>query len=57
MIFTMIFSEKLAKYAPMGDAILLGDLNARSQPLLDYIPNAAPANVFCPQTNITLFKS
>ena len=32
-------SEKLAKYAPMGDLILMGDLNARSQTVLDYIPN------------------
>ena len=31
--------DKLAKYAPMGDLILLGDLNARTQNLLDYIPN------------------
>jgi hypothetical protein len=32
-------SEKLAKYAPMGDLILMGDLNARTQTSLDYIPN------------------
>ena len=29
---------KLAKYAPMGDIILMGDLNSRTQTLLDYIP-------------------
>ena len=32
-------SEKLAKYAPMGDLILMGDLNARTQTSLDYIAN------------------
>ena len=31
--------SKLAKYAPMGDLILMGDLNSRTQELLDYIPN------------------
>ena len=31
--------EKLAKYAPMVDLIWMGDLNARTQTLLDYIPN------------------
>ena len=31
--------DKLAKYAPMGKLILIGDLNARTQTLCDYIPN------------------
>ena len=31
-------SEKLAKYAPMGNLILMGNLNSRTQELLDYIP-------------------
>ena len=31
--------DKLAKYAPLGQLLLLGDLNARTQTLCDYIPN------------------
>ena len=32
-------TEKIAKYSAMGQIMLIGDLNARTQELLDYIPN------------------